>query len=125
MLYSEFAAATGCKDNEHNHKVYKDLEILYMNSTLSKADIYEYGMKLVDNSKSEQEIEIEERIKAEIQRYRDEIQELKKDIEWRQEVLAEEPNPAYKSIWRDEIKWRKEQIKRNRQQIKSLRWVIA
>ena len=53
MLYGEFIEGTGCKDNEHNYKVYCDLEIMCMNSDMSKAEIYEYGKKLVDNSKSE------------------------------------------------------------------------
>ena len=72
-----------------------------------------------------EEIEIEDRIKAEIDRYRAEIQELKKDIAWREEVLAEETNDEYRRCWKSEIKWRKHQIKQNRQQIKSLKWVLS
>ena len=49
MLYDEFLAGTGCRDNADNFKVYKDLEILYMNSDLTKEQIYEYGKKLVNN----------------------------------------------------------------------------
>ena len=66
-MYNEFINGTGCKENDHNYKVYKDLEILYMNSDLTKEEIYEYGKKLVDNSKSKAEIEFEEGIKAEIE----------------------------------------------------------
>ena len=59
MMYNEFINGTGCKENDHNYKVYKDLEILYMNSDLTKEQIYEYGKKLVDNSKSEEQINFE------------------------------------------------------------------
>lgn len=49
MLYSEFIAGTGCKNTSHNFRVYKDLEIMYDNSGITKEQIYEYGKKLVDN----------------------------------------------------------------------------
>ena len=49
MLYSEFIEGTGCQDNHHNFKVFQDLEVLYMNSDISKEHIYEYGKKLVRN----------------------------------------------------------------------------
>ena len=64
-------------------------------------------------------------INAEIARYRAEIKELERDIDWRKEVLAEEMNPLYKSMWKDEIKWRRNQIKQNRNQIKALKWVLG
>lgn len=50
MLYSEFIEGTGCKSSAHNFKVFQDLEAMYMNSQLSKEQIYEYGKKLVDNN---------------------------------------------------------------------------
>ena len=53
MLFSEFIEGTGCKDNMHNFKVYKDLEVMYMNSDISKEYIFEYGKKLVDNDVKE------------------------------------------------------------------------
>lgn len=74
MLYSEFIQGTGCKDNEKNYKVYKDLEIMYMNSNMSKAEIYEYGKKLVDNSKTEKELQIEAEIKETIAGYKEQIE---------------------------------------------------
>lgn len=49
MLYSEFIAGTDCKDNTHNFNVYKRLEVMYMNSDITKEEIFEYGKKLVDN----------------------------------------------------------------------------
>lgn len=53
MLYSEFVEGTGCKENMHNFKVYRDLEVMYINSNLTKEQIYEYGKKLVDNDVKE------------------------------------------------------------------------
>lgn len=63
MLWSEFVEGTGCKDTEHNYNVYKELELIYMNTDCTKAHIYEMGKKLVDNSKTEEQIEKEARRK--------------------------------------------------------------
>lgn len=49
MLFSEFVENVGCKENAHNFKVYQNLEVMYMNSDISKEAVYEYGKKLVDN----------------------------------------------------------------------------
>lgn len=51
MMYSEFIEGTGCRQNEHNYKVFQNLEAMYINTDMSKEEIYEYGKKLVDNSK--------------------------------------------------------------------------
>lgn len=64
MLYNEFIEGTGCKDNDHNYQVYKELEVIYTNTECSKAHIYEMGKKLVDNSKSESELKVEAEVKA-------------------------------------------------------------
>ena len=65
MLYYEFVEGTGCKDSEYNHKVYENLEVMYMNSDMTKEEVYEYGKKLVDNGKSEEQIAFENRLKEE------------------------------------------------------------
>lgn len=82
MLYSEFIEGTGCKDNQHNYELYKNLEIMYMNSDLPKSTIYEYGKKLADNSKSEKEIEVENQIKAEIESLKEEMSQEKEWLEY-------------------------------------------
>lgn len=87
MLYSEFIQGTGCKDNEKNYKVYKDLEIMYMNSNMSKAEIYEYGKKLVDNSKTEKELQIEAEIKETIAGYKEQIEGNKYWINYYTEMV--------------------------------------
>lgn len=113
MLFSEFQQGTGCKDNEYNYKVYKDLEVMYMNSDMSKAEIYEYGKKLVDNSKTEQELELEARIKREIANYKELIQQerrMKAEYEMmEQRVLV--------AVCRNNMK-------RYRRRIAELKWVL-
>ena len=39
---------------------------MYMNTEMTKEEIYEYGKKLVDNSKTAEEIELENKINFEI-----------------------------------------------------------
>ena len=63
MLWCEFIDGTGCKISEHNYQVYKDLEIMYINSDMTKNQVYEYGKKLVDNSKTPEQIAFIEGIK--------------------------------------------------------------
>lgn len=114
MLYSEFVEGTGCKDNEHNYEVYKNLEIMYMNSNLSKADIYEYGKKLVDNSRSVEEIEFERGIKEKIKAYKEDIESYKRQIEFYEYIDNKEMVDFYKK-----------EIKYNRRKIKELNWVLS
>lgn len=125
MLYSEFIQGTGCKDNEKNYKVYKDLEVMYMNSDLSKDEIYEYGKKLVDNSKSEAELRAEARIKEEIANWKKQIEYYKDEIEWKKMLIDENPitetdielNKDCKRM----IKYYKEQIKDIRSRVRFLK----
>lgn len=124
MLYSEFIEGTGCRDNEHNMKVYKDLEIMYMNSDMSKAEIYEYGKKLVDNRESEESLRIKAQWKAEIAEYKEVIKGYKNDIEWRKEMLVNETEKEYRDMWKHEIKWRNEEIRRARVRINELKWLL-
>ena len=82
MLYSEFIENTGCKASEYNYQVYKNLEVMYMNSDISKEVIYEYGKKLVDNSKSQAVIEFEESITKKIEEKKKLIEDNKWSIEY-------------------------------------------
>ncbi len=125
MMYSEFAEAVGCKDNEHNHKVFRDLEVMYMNSDLTKEEIYEYGKKLVDNSKSAEQIALEQEINAKIAQYKEGIANNKRDIERYQSYLENEEDANWKKCWRDSIKALKEQNREFRNKIASLKWVLA
>lgn len=126
MLYSEFAAGTGCRDNKHNHEVFRNLEAMYMNTDMTKAEIYEYGKKLVDNSKTEAELALEAKIESEIADCKEWIIWLKAENERYEDYLknyinTEEEEKSYKAS----IRANKKRIKRYRNQIKALKWVLA
>ena len=128
MLYNEFVEGTRCKDNEYNYKVYKDLEIMYMNSDLSKAQIYEYGKKLVDNSKSEAELKVEAEIMNEIAGHKAEIETCKRWIADNERMVAywkEQGDKEMVSFYRNPIKTWKQEIRNHRNQIAALKWVLA
>ena len=85
MMYSEFIEGTGCRDNEHNYNLFKNLEAMYMNTNLTKDEIYEYGKKLVDNSKSPEQIELEEKLLQEIEECKESIRAHRiriKELKW-------------------------------------------
>ena len=124
MLYNEFVEGTGCKDTEKNYKIYKDLEIMYMNSDMTKQEIYEYGKKLVDNSKTAAEIEAEEKVKEEIEelkrevkRYETRIVSLKESIENEQEFLRNEMDDGWKKYHKTNISWWKEELRQKRKHV--------
>lgn len=128
MMYSEFAEAVGCKDNDHNHKVFRDLEIMYMNSDMSKAEIYEYGKKLVDNSKSEAELKVEAEVKEKIAEHKAEIEKYKgyivSDTDYMKQ-WKEWGNTEMAAFYRRNIASWKEEIRYHKNQIAALKWVLA
>lgn len=127
MLFSEFVDGTGCKESEHNYKVYKELELIYMNSDCTKAHIYEMGKKLVDNSKSEKEIELENQIKEEIDGHKAEIEKYKGYILIDTEsmnIWKSEGDKEMISLYRNNIKFWNREIKAQRNQINALKCVL-
>ena len=121
MMWSEFIEGTGCKDTQHNYEVFRNLEILYTNSEMTKAQIYEYGKKLVDNSKTEQETEVEGVI-------RDTIKILRNSVNWSQfEIrqyagfLLKECTPADTKYYQARIDEEKTRIKDLESRIRLLR----
>lgn len=128
MLYSEFIEGTGCKDNDHNYKLYKELELVYMNSDCTKQHIYEMGKKLADNSKSEAEIQAEAKIQAEI----DEIKEqIKSNNNWiTYYKMQKDYNKSVGDKYWEKENRRMEQYYRSenkqlRNRIAALKWVLA
>lgn len=115
MMYSEFVEGTGCKDSEYNYNVFKNLEIMYMNSNMSKEEVYEYGKKLVDNSKSEAELKAEAKIKEDINGFKQYIEWCKQDVERYQGYLDNCINT------KEEIKEYKDAIKRVKNNIRDYR----
>lgn len=81
MLWREFMEGTACKDTPYNYQVYKDLEILYMNSDKTHAEIYEYGKKLVDNSLTQKQLDIIEEHKQYIRIHQARLEDYKKELE--------------------------------------------
>ena len=125
MLYSEFIENTGCKVSDYNYNVYKNLEELYTkNDKLTKEDIYKIGKKLVDNSKTKEQLEIEEKINSRIEIIKKDIEWMEQEIEKFQSYIEYWPNEDHKE-WKEQISWRKKQIKKDKIEIKNLKWVLA
>lgn len=125
MMYSEFVAGTGCRENEHNYEVFKNLEIMYMNSDMSKEEIYEYGKKLVDNSKSEEQMKLEKEIKEEIKECRKEIRWNNSQIAMYETFLETESNNEWRADWKSAIKGYRQSNREIRARIKGLKWVLG
>lgn len=128
MLFSEFVAGTGCRETDKNYQVYKELEIIYMNTDCSKEHIYEMGKKLVDNSKTEAELQFEAEIneeirglKAEIERVKGIVKECDESIRlWKEYGDAEmvKMNQNSKRFWNRELK-------QYRNKVNELKWVLG
>ena len=126
MLYNEFVENTGCKENDHNYKLYKRLEIIYMNDdSITKAEIYEMGKKLMDNSKSEEQIRREAEIKADIESHKETIKTYRKEIKYYQSLIPSETDYQFLRHYKSSIKWRREDIKRLNSEIKGLRFILG
>lgn len=111
MLFSEFQQGTGCKDNAHNHQIYERLELMYMaDDAITKEEIYEYGKKLVDNSKSEEELALEAQINSEIASYKEQIKQLKEYLASCKEAVAEAIGAEDKMYYRIYVKRYKQEI---------------
>lgn len=129
MMYSEFVEGTGCRDNEHNYKVFKDLEVMYMNSDLSKAQIYEYGKKLVDNTvvKTAEQIKLEQEINEQIDEHKTEIKKLRgwiADCQKYVDYWKEQGDKEMVAFYRNSIKTWKQEAGHHRNEIAALKWVL-
>lgn len=123
MLWQEFIAGTGCRDTEHNYGVYKDLEIMYMNSDMSKEKIYEYGRKLVDNSLTEAEQEHNAGIMAEIEDMKNEIKSLKESAA-SDAAYAKYQSPEWAAYYRACAKGKRKTVKVLQEQVKMYQALI-
>lgn len=126
MLFSEFQQGTGCKDNAYNHQIYERLELMYMaDDAITKEEIYEYGKKLVDNSKSEEEIKLEKRINEEISHYKAQMKKMQSLAESYDALLEKESNFVWKTIWKDHRNCYLNGVKMCRQKIAELKCVLV
>lgn len=121
MLYSEFIEGTGCKQSDYNYKVYRDLEIMYMNSDLSKQEIYEYGKKLVDNSKSPEQIAYENNLKAQIADLKEQLKGFVAEANRYMEFHKEQPGDTY---WKGQAVWQRQLARDTRRRINDLKWIL-
>ena len=113
MLYDEFIEGTGCRATEYNYKVYKDLEVMYMNSdTLTKADIYEYGKKLVDNSLTPKQVEWNADIDRQIAELQEKIEYYKSEVTYNKNAIEywKDFDADMVKGYRRSLKWNKEQL---------------
>lgn len=123
MMYNEFIKGTGCKDNEYNRRVYKNLGILYMNSDMTKEEIYEYGKKLVDNSKTEAEIALEKEIKASIALLEKDAKAYSEMAE-RNKQFAEDGDSIWKKYYKDEARRYANRAKECKDKIRLLKGLV-
>lgn len=121
MMYDEFIKGTGCKDSQYNYNVFKNLEVMYMYTDMTKEEIYEYGKKLVDNSKSAEQLELERKLKVEIEDLKRELAKRKELVNEYAEYVKADPTDAF---WKDQLRWAKEEARRIRSKIKELKWIM-
>ena len=124
MMYSEFVQGTGCKLTEHNYKVFLDLEAMYMHTALTKEEIYEYGKKLVDNSKTEAELELEAEIKADIETAKAEAKRYTDNAKLYDQWAKEENDEFWKKDWKRQAKLSRDWAKAERNKIKELKYIL-
>ena len=101
-----------------------------MNSNLSKEEIYEYGKKLVDNSKTDAELEIERNINGRIDELKEQLKSVRAAEKRYAEYYQKEKEEfglsarAY-NYWKEQVKWQKELARRINRRISELKWVLG
>ena len=126
MMYSEFVKATGCKETQNNYQVFLNLETMYMHTEMTKEEIYEYGKKLVNNSKTAEEIALENEVKAQIDECKKTAKNYTENAKMYDEWAKEEINPIFKKDWKQTAKQYKEMAKRERARARELKeWFLA
>lgn len=82
---------------------------------------------MVDNSKSSEEIELENRVKAKIEEQKQYIAHCKRELDYYEDMLQvskETGNDARAYLNKGSIKYYKDQIKEARSKITALKWVL-
>lgn len=119
-MYSEFIEGTGCRDNEHNRTVFNRLEVMYMNTDMTKDEIYEYGKKLVDNSKSPEQIAFEKEMNERIVAAKEMYRTRRADAKVYKAYYREDHDP----YWKQKAKDAEDDAKRYRREVAELKWVL-
>jgi len=123
MLYDEFLNGTGCRDNAENFKVYKNLEIMYMNSDMTKDEIYEYGKKLVTNELSAETKNLIHKINEEIENCKNEIEFLHEKINVNEQYFNS--GLITKNEFTNNCKLYRHEIKKERIKMKELKYILS
>ena len=109
MMYSEFVENTKCKETEYNYNIFLDIEKLYMDSNMTKEEAYKLGKKLVDNSKSEEELKLEAEITEQIAAEQKEVDYWNERADFYLNVMEDKKGSDY---FRNRAKEHKANIKR-------------
>lgn len=110
MLYSEFVSGTGCRENAYNYDVYMKLDALYMNSDISKEDVYAFAKKIVDNSETEDEKQIRTNLEAELKAIENDISYFTERKNFYKEVMQDNETAKFLSRKIKELQAYKERI---------------
>lgn len=112
MLYNEFIKNTGCRENEQNYNIYKGLELIYMNTDLTKDEIYKIGKKLVNNGLTKEQ--------------KNHNAEIQTQIDALSDVIASDQSYLERTPFGDKgtIKYYKDSIRANKQEIKRLKELL-
>lgn len=128
MLWNEFVEGTNCRDNEYNFKVYKDLEVLYMNyDAMTKEEVYKLGKKLVDNSPSEEELRLIRETQEAIADCEERIVCIQKSIRYMEEAAElwkARGDEEFAKECLDKTKPSKKRVRELKAEIKRLKLII-
>lgn len=120
-LWRDFVENTGCKETNRNYQMYKYLELLYMSDdSIKRENIYELGKKLITSDDAEAEMIYKEYVQNQITRYKSQIDEFKKEIEYTERTLPIDDNNRSRWIWIAQ-----EAIKVKYRYIKDLEWILG
>lgn len=125
MMYSEFVNGTGCKQTAHNYAIFQHLEIMYMNSDLTKQEIYEYGKKLVDNRKTDEEIEFERQTKERIKELQEQVLVATESARQAEAFAKQEPDKFWKMRYKGEAEQHRNTARKARNEMRMLKTLIA
>lgn len=121
MMYNEFLNGTGCKNNEHNFKLFERLEAMYNNTDMTKEEIYEFGKKLADNSLTEEEIRHNMLIDEKIEMLNKELEWAKGEVERLQiYLMMGDDEERWIDYWKCEKRRKQNEIKELRSKIRLL-----
>lgn len=95
-----------------------------MNTDCSKDHIYEMGAKLAYNCKTQEQIEFESKIRAEIEELRDYVRYYRAEAERYAQLIKIEEDPMWRDHWKKDRRNALEQARQCKSRIDELKWVL-